>query len=210
MRPLNRPQMRRLRPQDYQQMNRTLRLKLRPKQTRKHPLQTLMTTVIHRIVPKAIPEGDRNVSESGVTRPHNPSWGGQQAGDNAVDNLGGRPWVLFDADCGFCTASVRFMQRPLIRADVVAEPFQTHDLAARGLNSTDCAATLHVLADAKVYTGAAAIARVLRASRTPWPVLGVLLRVPGLSQLAELLYRIVARNRHRLPGATASCEMPHR
>jgi predicted DCC family thiol-disulfide oxidoreductase YuxK len=34
------------------------------------------------------------------------------------------------------------------------------------------------------------------------------MRLPGLRQLSAWGYRMVARNRHRLPGGTPACEMP--
>lgn len=118
------------------------------------------------------------------------------------------PVALYDADCGFCTASAHTMTGPVIRARVVAEPFQAYELAGAGLTPDACAESLHVLADDRVYVGASAIARILRAGRLPWRVLGHLLTLPGVRWLAERVYRLVARNRHRLPGATAACEMP--
>lgn len=119
-----------------------------------------------------------------------------------------RPVVLYDADCGFCTTSANAMTGPLIRAEVVADPFQAHDLSAAGLTAQECGQSLHVLADGRVYIGAAAVSRVLRAGRAPWPFLGRVLQAPGIRWVAERGYRLVARFRHRLPGATAACELP--
>ena len=97
-------------------------------------------------------------------------------GDNPVDNTWPAvPLVLYDADCGFCTASVRAAQGRWVGARI----------------------------DATVAT-------VLRASRGPWPVVGQLLRLPGVRRVAGWGYAVVARNRHRLPGATAACEVPDR
>jgi len=56
--------------------------------------------------------------------------------------------------------------------------------------------------------GARAIARALLAARRPWPVVGVVLLTPPVSVLAALVYRVVARHRHRLPGATVTCASP--
>lgn len=130
-------------------------------------------------------------------------------GDNPVDKSPRRvPLVLFDADCGFCTSSARAMTRPWLGADAEARSFQSQDLAALGLTVDKCAESLHVLADGDVFTGGAAIARVLRAGRWPWPILGTFLTLPGVRWITERAYRAVARNRQRLPGGTDSCEMP--
>lgn len=130
-------------------------------------------------------------------------------GDNPVDKSSRRvPLVLFDADCGFCTSSARAMTRPWLGADIEARSFQSQDLATLGLTVDKCAESLHVLADGDVFTGGAAIARVLRAGRWPWPILGTFLTLPGVRWITERGYRAVARNRQRLPGGTDSCEMP--
>lgn len=118
-----------------------------------------------------------------------------------------RPVVLYDADCGFCTRAAHAMTGRIILADVTADPFQRHDLAAEGLTAEACARSLHVLGDGSVYTGAAAVARVLRAGSLPWRLVGAMMSAPGVRWLAERVYTLVARFRHRLPGSTASCEL---
>lgn len=119
------------------------------------------------------------------------------------------PLVLYDADCGFCTASVRAAQGRWVRAAIDATPFQSADLVVHRLTVDKCAEALHcVEPDGRVTVGAEAVATVLLASRDPWPFVGRLLRLPGLRRVAAWGYAVVARNRHRLPGATAACEMP--
>lgn len=61
--------------------------------------------------------------------------------------------------------------------------------------------------DGRVTFGAEAIADALLVCRRPWPVAGELLRLRGIDRLAALIYRLVARYRHRLPGGTAACAM---
>lgn len=116
--------------------------------------------------------------------------------------------VLYDADCGFCTTSSRAMTSRWFRADAEARSFQSMDLDALGLSVDKCAEKLHVLDGTRAFTGAAAVARVLLRSRLPWPAIGRVMALPGIRVLAEWLYGLVARNRHRLPGGSAACEMP--
>ena len=119
------------------------------------------------------------------------------------------PLVLYDADCGFCTVSVRAAQGRWLRARIEATPYQSADLVVHRLTVDKCAAALHcVEPDGRVSVGADAVATVLLASRNPWPLVGRLLRLPGVRRVAGFAYAVVARNRHRLPGATAACEMP--
>lgn len=116
------------------------------------------------------------------------------------------PLVLYDADCGFCTASVRAAQGRWVRADIDATAFQSADLVVHRLTVDKCAEALHcVEPDGRVTVGADAVATVLLASRNPWPFVGHLLRLPGVRSVAAWGYAVVARNRHRLPGATDAC-----
>lgn len=132
------------------------------------------------------------------------------AGDNPVDNVWPAvPLVLFDADCGFCTASVRVAQGPLLRARIDATPYQSTDLLVHNLTVDKCAEALHCVdTDGGVAVGSDAVAMVLLASRGPWPVAGHVLRLPGVRRVAGWVYAVVAGNRHRLPGATESCALP--
>lgn len=115
------------------------------------------------------------------------------------------PLCIYDGDCGFCSRCVTWAQK---RSGVRFEPFQRVDLAAYGITTEQAAAAVQwVDDDGTVARGAAAVAKVLRACRGGWPVLGRLMRVPGISWIAELAYGAVARNRHRLPGP-AACELP--
>ena len=129
--------------------------------------------------------------------------------DNPVSkSAGAQPLVLFDADCGFCTASAGWMRGRWFLADVDAVALQRADLTIHNLSVDKCAERLHVIADKDVYIGSDAIARILRASRAPWPLVGRVMAAPGVRWLAQGAYTLVARNRHRLPGGTSSCELP--
>lgn len=119
----------------------------------------------------------------------------------------GTPTLVYDGDCGFCTRSARLVERLPVAARLV--PWQEADLAA--LRTTEERArheVLWVAASGRVFGGAAAVAELLRQCRFPWWPLGTLLSAPVLRGLAEIAYRLIARNRHRLPGATPACELP--
>lgn len=119
----------------------------------------------------------------------------------------GTPTLVYDGDCGFCTRSVRLVERLPVSARLV--PWQEADLAA--LRTTEERArheVLWVAGSGRVFGGAAAVAELLKQCRFPWWPLGVLLSAPVLRRLAEIGYRVIARNRHRLPGATPACQLP--
>lgn len=115
-----------------------------------------------------------------------------------------RPVLIYDGDCGFCQRSADLARR--VHPGLHSQTYQQTDLAALGV--TEARATREVLwADAagRVSGGAQAVSRVLIDAGQPWAAAGWLLRVPPLSGLAAVVYRLVARHRHQLPGGTAAC-----
>jgi predicted DCC family thiol-disulfide oxidoreductase YuxK len=118
------------------------------------------------------------------------------------------PTLVFDGDCAFCSSVSRAARRAL-PAGVAVVAWQFADLPALGTTAERAQReVLWVDGDGTVSGGAAAVARGLRAAGLPWSVAGVLLSLPPLRWVAPPLYRLVAANRHRLPGGTAACRMP--
>lgn len=116
--------------------------------------------------------------------------------------------LVFDGDCAFCTRCAAVARR-LLPADVQVVPWQSTDLAAAGVSAAR--AQTEVLwfdRDGAVAGGAPAVVQALRAAGLPWSVPGVVLSVPPVRWVAPLAYRLVAANRHRLPGGTAACRVP--
>jgi predicted DCC family thiol-disulfide oxidoreductase YuxK len=112
--------------------------------------------------------------------------------------------LLFDGDCGFCTTTAGLAAR--IAPALTVVPWQRADLGALGVRAEDAQAAVQwVAADKRIYAGAAATARFLIAAGGGWRFIGRLLLVPGVRRLADLAYRLVAANRHRLPGGTPAC-----
>lgn len=110
------------------------------------------------------------------------------------------PLLVFDGDCAFCSASVRFGQRWVERMPEV-QPYQLADLAALGLTAEQCSeAVQFVAADRRAHAAHDAVSMLLRNAGKGWWVLGSLMRLPGVHWLCGVAYRWVARNRQRLPG----------
>ncbi len=133
------------------------------------------------------------------------------------------PVLVFDGDCAFCTTCVRVAERYLRQTlasggwDAVA--YQFADLAeldaragGRGEVSAERAGreVLWVTPGGRVYGGAQAVARLLMRSGGAPAYLGGLLVLAPVRPVAELAYRWVAANRHRLPGGTPACALPRR
>ena len=116
--------------------------------------------------------------------------------------------LVFDGDCAFCTTAVGWMSR-LLPAMPDAAPYQWTDLPAYGLTEADARSRVWLVDPAgHRFGGAAAVSALLRHQPAPWlRFLGWLGSVPPWSWAAEAGYRVVARNRHRLPGGTPACRM---
>ncbi|GAA3104727.1 thiol-disulfide oxidoreductase DCC family protein [Streptosporangium carneum] len=118
-----------------------------------------------------------------------------------------QPVLLYDGDCGFCATSVRFAERRIgLRARPV--PWQFADLEALGTTRERADHEVLWIERGRVHGGAQAVAKLLIAAGAPWSLAGFPLRVPPLRWVAHWVYRLVAANRHRLPGGTPTCSLP--
>jgi predicted DCC family thiol-disulfide oxidoreductase YuxK len=118
----------------------------------------------------------------------------------------GLPVLIYDGDCGFCSAAVDFARRriPALRA----QAFQQTDLGALGVTRQRAAReVLWAQGGGRVCGGAQAVAGLLTDAGGRWALAGALLRIPPLSWLAQAVYLLVAANRHRLPGGTPQCDL---
>ncbi|MDF6020631.1 DUF393 domain-containing protein [Streptomyces sp. JH34] len=118
------------------------------------------------------------------------------------------PALLFDGDCGFCTAAVH-LARTRVAPHVRFVPWQLADLDSLGV--TEAQADHEIIwigPGGDVRGGARAAALVLMQGSAPWHLTGRLLSLPPFNWAAHAAYRTVARNRHRLPGGTAACSLP--
>ena len=113
--------------------------------------------------------------------------------------------LVFDGDCGFCTSSANW----LAKGDRVAiVPWQFLDLDAVGLTVEQVSTSVWWLQDerpAEHSSRAIGRALVVRGGVFAW--MGRILMVPVVRPPADAVYRLVARNRHRMPGGTPACQM---
>lgn len=117
------------------------------------------------------------------------------------------PLLVFDGDCGFCTTSARAGQRWLRLEHV--EPWQFLELEPLGLTAEQCMQAVQwVDADGRAVAGERAVIAALRHGGGVWAVLGSVMNLPGIRQIAGLVYRLVAKYRHKLPGGTPACKLP--
>jgi predicted DCC family thiol-disulfide oxidoreductase YuxK len=129
------------------------------------------------------------------------------------------PVLVYDGDCAFCSTSVRWLQARLPQG-FTPVPYQRADLGALALTEAECHARLQWVGDPTEpattrESGARAVGALLRqggrsrggAAGAAWRAVGVLPSVPPFSWVASGVYRLVAANRHRLPGGTPTCRM---
>lgn len=109
--------------------------------------------------------------------------------------------IVYDADCGFCTRSASWV-------DDQPVAWQSLDLAAVGATQEQADNFAGWLVDGRIRAlGAPAIAAAMRARGGWMRPIGAITDLPGVRRLAAVVYRIVARHRHRLPGGTEACRL---
>jgi predicted DCC family thiol-disulfide oxidoreductase YuxK len=122
------------------------------------------------------------------------------------------PWLIYDGDCAFCTSSAHWLAERLNRPlgpNPRLVPWQFADLAALGTTMERAQReAMWVAADGKIHGGAAAFAEWLKFRGGAYRTVGHLMDLPGIRGLAAAVYRLVAKNRHRMPGGSPACALP--
>lgn len=110
--------------------------------------------------------------------------------------------LVYDGDCRFCVRRARWFRKKIPKvsqSNVSAVAWQDLNLGEVGLTEDVVAReAVWVDEDGKQFTGHAAIAKSLIHIGGLWGVAGRLMRVPPISWIARLVYRVVAANRHRI------------
>lgn len=115
--------------------------------------------------------------------------------------------LIFDGDCGFCTTSARWIERRLPEGVRVA-PWQILDLDEFALTEHDVTTAAYWVDDAgRAHRGHLGIGRALMAAGGAWPLVGRLIVLPPISWVARPIYALIAKNRHRMPGAGEACRV---
>lgn len=115
--------------------------------------------------------------------------------------------LIYDADCGFCTRSAKWLAK---RGAVSIQPWQgIRDLKSIGLTEQMVEAAAYWADGGEVRASAeAAIANALIARGTGWQIAGKFILLPGIRQPASAVYKLIAKNRHAMPGGTEACRLP--
>lgn len=115
--------------------------------------------------------------------------------------------LIYDADCGFCTRSAKWLARG---GSVKIKPWQgIRDLEALGLTESMVETAAYWADGGEVQAAAEeAIASALIAKGSGWQIAGRFILLPGVRQLAKPVYKLIAKNRHAMPGGTDTCRLP--
>jgi predicted DCC family thiol-disulfide oxidoreductase YuxK len=117
------------------------------------------------------------------------------------------PVLVFDGDCGFCTTVARHFERRS-RVAVTIVPWQRAELRSLGLTPQMAAEQVYLVRESQQFAGAECFAELMKI-QGDWfhRTVASIMRAPGLRRTFARGYRVIARNRHRLPGGTPACKM---
>ena len=124
--------------------------------------------------------------------------------------MGKEALLIFDGDCGFCVASAHWIESRWPHGTAKISPWQLlsdEDWCGLGIPSDVVATQAWWIDGDGVRGGEQAITSALIAAGGPWGHLGNLLRARPMRWFTGPGYRIVARHRHKLPGATPGCRI---
>ncbi len=117
--------------------------------------------------------------------------------------------VLIDGVCHLCQGLTRFIIERDPRAKFRFASLQSDigaELLKKGGLPPEKVETVVLIEDGHYYVRSAAVLRIFRQMRMPWPLLYIFVIVPR--PLREMMYRYVARNRYRWFGKDEQCLLP--
>lgn len=122
---------------------------------------------------------------------------------------GGKPVLLFDGVCNFCTGSVTFIIKRDPAATFLFAPLQSASgqrlLQQFSLPDYDFD-TFILIEGEQCYTKSTAALRVLKRLRGGWPLLYGFIIVP--KPVRDFVYERIAKNRYKLFGKKDQCMVP--
>lgn len=116
--------------------------------------------------------------------------------------------LIYDGDCGICTAAVDWIHRTLTRHPTCVAS-QSLTPADFGLTDRDVREQVWLVTANRRFGGHEAVSAVFRMQpEQRWRFLGHLMVTPPFSWAARAGYAWVAANRHRFSIGDVSCEVP--
>ncbi len=117
--------------------------------------------------------------------------------------------LIFDGDCGFCTTTAMWFDRRA-NDDLDVVPWQSLDLDDYGLTIDEVTTAVYWVDpdSGRTRRGHLAAGAALEHLGLPWSPLGWIIQRRPVSWAADIGYRLIAKNRYRLPGSTDACKLP--
>lgn len=119
-------------------------------------------------------------------------------------------FLVYDGECGFCTIAAKWVVRrwPPGQGHRAVCSQRWDDTLGGGVHFTpdELRRSAWWIQGGRRYEGARAVARALIGVGGMWALVGRILLTPPTSIVAAWVYRLVARYRSYLPGATAECD----
>lgn len=114
---------------------------------------------------------------------------------------------IYDADCGFCTAAVKRFRKLFPKVEFTAS--REVNLSDFGLTQEDADQRVYLIVPSAhsftTYGGGRAVTGLLSSWGRGGKVAAKLLSFFPFRVPIEGIYRLVARNRHALPGGDTTC-----
>lgn len=120
-----------------------------------------------------------------------------------------KPTILFDGVCNLCNGFVQFIiirdkKRYFRFASLQSDYVSSLNLDDENLISD--MNTVILLEDGQIYTKSAAVLRIVRQLRFPYPLAYIFVVIPR--PVRDILYSWISRNRYRWFGKRESCMIP--
>lgn len=114
--------------------------------------------------------------------------------------------VLFDGVCGMCNASVDFILSRDRDKKFLFSPLQGKFANAQVPEECIDLNTIIYLKEGMIFRRSSAVLRILVDLGGPWVVVWPFLLIPAF--LRDLVYRMIANNRHFISKKRAICRLP--
>lgn len=115
--------------------------------------------------------------------------------------------LIFDGDCSFCTSAANFVVRHS-KLRITALAWQRTELDKYRLSKLEASDQVYLNYRGKNYGGHLCVAKLLQIQPSTFlRLLGTLMFLPPFRQISAAGYRVIAKNRHWLPGGTPACKV---
>jgi len=110
--------------------------------------------------------------------------------------------VIYDGECGFCNASVRFLlnQKPSDVIRFVSHQSHLGSELRKRYQVTEGVDSIVFVAGNQYYAKSKAIFMILEETDSAWKYLSLLKYIPAL--ISDFCYDVIASNRHRITDNT--------